>query len=93
MKEKEKFTLHDKHIKRWFDKKSVGKVNFGVGDLVLKWDKSHEDKVKHTRFYSLWIGPYKVQEKLGPHTYHLQSLNGRVDNLPINSQDLKHYFE
>lgn len=25
-----------------------------------------------------------VREKLGPHTRCLQSLNGRVDNLPVN---------
>jgi len=47
MKEKEKFTLHQNCIKRWFNKKSVGKTNFDVGDLVLEWDKSHEDKGKH----------------------------------------------
>lgn len=33
-----------------------------------------------------------VHEKLGPHTYHLQSLDGRIDNLLVNGQDLKHYF-
>eukprot|EP00253_Pinus_taeda_P004214 PITA_04214 len=50
MKEKEKLTLHQNHIKRWFDKKSAGKANFYVGDFVLKWDKPHEDKCKHTKF-------------------------------------------
>ena len=71
MKAKEKFTLHQNCIKRWFDKKSVGKANFGVGDLVLKWDKSHEDQGKHRKFQSLWIGSYIVHEKLGPHTYNM----------------------
>lgn len=52
--------------------KSAGKANFDVGDMVLKWDKSHEDIVKHTKFQSLWIGPNTVHEKLGPHTYHLR---------------------
>ncbi len=28
-------------------------------------------------------GPALVHEKLGSHTYHLQSLDGRIDNLPI----------
>ena len=90
--EKEKFTLHHNCTKRWFNKKSTGNANFNVGDLVLKWDKTHEDKGKHTIFQSLWIGLYIVQEKLGPHTYHLQSLDERVDNLLVNDQDLKHYF-
>jgi len=31
-----------------------------------------------------------VHEKLGTHTCSLQSLDGRVDNLLVNSQDLKH---
>jgi len=92
MKEKEKITLHQNRIKRWFDKKSTGKSKFGVGDLVLKWDKSHEDKRKHMKFQSMWIGPYTIHEKLGPHTYHLQSLDEKIENLPINEKDLKHYF-
>lgn len=71
MKAKEKIILHQNHIKRWFDKKSVGNPSFHVGYLVLKWDNLHEDKDKHTKFESLWIGPYTVQEKIGPHTYHL----------------------
>ena len=33
-----------------------------------------------------------VYEKLGPPTYHLQSLDRRIDNLPVNDQDLKHYL-
>lgn len=67
-KKKEKYTLHQNHIKTWFDKKSSRNANFDVGDLVLKWDKPHEDKGKHTKFQSLWIFPYIVHEKLGPHT-------------------------
>lgn len=34
-----------------------------------------------------------VHKKLGPRTYHLQSLDERIDNLPVNGQDLKHYFQ
>lgn len=33
-----------------------------------------------------------VYEKLATHTHCLQSLDGRVDNPPINGQDLKRYF-
>ena len=90
MKEKEKITLPQNRIKRWFDKKSVGKASFNVDDLVLKSDKIHEDKGKQTKFQSLWIGPYTIHEKNGPYTHHLQSLNKMIDNLPINDQDLKH---
>ena len=92
-KAKEKLLLHQNHIKRWFDKKSVEKNKFSVGDLVLKWDKGHEDKGKHTKFQSLWIGPFTVQKNLCQHTYRLQSLDRKIGSLPINGQDLKHYFQ
>ena len=49
-KAKEKFFVHQSRIKRWFDTKSVGNKEFKVGDLVLMWDKDHEDKGKHTKF-------------------------------------------
>lgn len=35
--------------KRWFDKNTHVR-NFKVGDLVLLWDKAHEDKGKHAKF-------------------------------------------
>lgn len=38
-------------------------------------------------------GPALVPQKLGPHTYHLQSLGRRMENLLPNGQDLKHYFQ
>jgi hypothetical protein len=47
-KAKNTFSNHQIIIKKWFDSISVGDKNFEVGDLVLKWDKSHEDKGKHT---------------------------------------------
>jgi hypothetical protein len=60
-----------------------------VGDLVLKWDKPHEEKGKHSKFQKLWLGPYLVVEKLGLGTYRLQNIEGEVDLLPINGQILK----
>jgi len=42
-KEKEKISIHLNDIKRCFDEKFVGKKEFIVGDLVLKWDKTHEE--------------------------------------------------
>ena len=92
LKAKEKFSLHQNRIKRWFDRKSAGKTSFRVGDLVLKWDKAHKERWKHTKFQSLWIGPYTVHEKLGQYTYRLQSLDRNIESLPVNGQDLKYYF-
>jgi hypothetical protein len=91
-KEKTKFEAHQQTIKCWFDKKSVGEKDFQVGDLVLKWDKPHEDKGKHSKFQQLWLGPFMIKEKIGQGTYHLQNIEGDIDLLPINGQILKHYI-
>ena len=88
----QKFAIHQGRIKRWFDKKSAENKVLEVGDLVLKWDKVHEDKGKHSKFQALWIGPFQVREKVGPHTYRLQTLEGRIEVLLVNGHDLKHYF-
>ena len=93
LKAKGKFSLHQSHIKRWFNRNYTGKNSFSVGDLVLKWDKSHKDKGKHTKFQSLWIGPYTIHENLGQHIYYLQSHEGNIDSLLVNEQDLKQYFQ
>jgi len=45
--------IHAKHqqiIKTYFDELLIGSKQLQVGDLVLKWDKAHEDKGKHTKF-------------------------------------------
>jgi hypothetical protein len=49
-KARTKFEDHQQTIKHWFDKKSVGEKDFEVGNLVLKWDKPHEDKGKIQSF-------------------------------------------
>jgi len=63
---KQTFSKHQKIIKKWFDKHSINNKNFEVGDLVLKWDKSHGEKGKHIKFQKLWFGPFQVAEKNGP---------------------------
>jgi hypothetical protein len=60
--------------------------------LVLKWDKSHEDKGKHSKFQQLWLGSFMIKENIGQGTYWLQILEGEVDLLPINGKILKHYI-
>lgn len=92
-KTKDKFAIHQSHIKHLFDKKYLVNKEFSLGDLVLKWEKPHEEKGKHTKFQSLWIIPHLVHDKIGHHTYRLQSLDEKMDSLPINGQDLKRYFQ
>ena len=51
----EKLESHQKKIKVIFDKRE--KVDkFQVGDWVLKWDTIRQDKGKHGKFDSMWIG-------------------------------------
>ena len=57
----EKSEAHQKRIKIIFDKRA--KVdNFQVGDWVLKWDTVRQDKGKHGKFDSLWIGPFVIAQ-------------------------------
>ena len=41
---------HQALIKYYFDSSIITRKNFQMGDLVLKWDKAHEEKGKHTNF-------------------------------------------
>jgi len=77
LKGKEKNSLHHSRIKRWFDKKSVGKNNFSAGDLVLKWDKAHHDKGKHTKF-SLPVD-WVIHRAWKAWSMHLSSWSRRED--------------
>jgi hypothetical protein len=52
-------------VKCCFDKKYSSEKEFQVGDLVVKWDKSHEDKGKYSKFQQLWLGPYVTKPSGG----------------------------
>jgi hypothetical protein len=64
-------------MKKVFNKK-VGPRSFVEGDLVLLWDKIHEDLNKHGKFDSLWLGPYVIEEVCAqiPNSFHLANLEG-----------------
>ena len=66
--------------------------DFQMGHLVLKWDKAHEEKGKHTKFQRMWLGPFQIVEVIGPSTFVLHDLAGRRDYFPVNGQILKLYF-
>ena len=84
---------HQQIFKSWFDHSSSSNKELQVDDLVLKWDKAHEDKGEHTKFKHLWLGPYAIAEKIGPNTLRLQTLQGQLDTLPVNGHILKRYFQ
>ena len=83
---------HQALVKSSFDSNIMTRKEFQVGDLVLKWDKAHEEKGKHTKFQRMWLGPFQIVEVLGPSTFALQDLVGKRDSLPVNGQILKKYF-
>ena len=87
-----KFDQHQKIVKHWFDHRKSSSIYFEVGDLVLKWDKAHEEKGKHTKFQFLWLGPFIIIESLGPSTFRLQTLEGDIENLTVNGHLIKKYF-
>eukprot|EP00253_Pinus_taeda_P034569 PITA_34569 len=49
---------HQALIKSSFDSSIMTRKNFQMEDLVLKWDKAQEVKVKHTKFQKMWLGPF-----------------------------------
>ena len=89
---RKKFDKHQQTVKRWFDHRKSASRDLEVGDLVLTWDKEHEDKGKHTKFQCLCLGPFIITEKLGPSTFRLQTLEGDIENLPVNGHMIKKYF-
>ncbi len=61
------------------------------GDQVLLWDKRKEPKGDHSKFESLWKGPFEISEELGSNAFKLQYPNGDEPPLSFNGQDLKLY--
>lgn len=92
MSTQEQFHKHQRVVKSWFVKRFVRKKYFDVGDLVLKWDKLNEHKGKHNKFQKLWLGPSQIDQKLGPYTFKLRNLEGKLEPLPVKGQVLKAFF-
>eukprot|EP00253_Pinus_taeda_P015652 PITA_15652 len=83
---------HRELVKASFDSNMVSMKDFQIGDLVLKWDKAHEEKGKHSKFQRMWLEPLQIVEIIGPSTFMLQYLVGKRESLPVNWQILKKYF-
>jgi hypothetical protein len=86
-----KMVLEQERIKGTFDQKSRD-VIFGVGDIVLLWDKHKEKPGNHEKFERIWMGPYRVSRMAGKGTVYLETLDGDELELPVNGRLLKHYF-
>ena len=49
---------HEQLVESSFDANFISPKSFQLGYLVLKWDKEHEEKGKHTKFQRMWLGPF-----------------------------------
>lgn len=85
-------TQHQQITKRWFDKHAQFKA-FHISDLVLMWDKAHEEKGKHAKFDKLWLGLFQISTLIGHNTFKLRHLMGEDLPLSVNGKHLKHYFQ
>ena len=68
-------------------KKKKKKIKSENGMQV--WDKKNEKKASHRKFESLWKGPFKVIESIGPSAVKLSYLNREILPYTYNGQDLK----
>ena len=50
---------HQQQMKKIFDRKARVRI-FREGDLVLKWDVERTKLGRHSKFDTLWSGPYVI---------------------------------
>ncbi|XP_057857310.1 uncharacterized protein LOC131066544 [Cryptomeria japonica] len=86
----DKITEHQNKVKKIFDMTARPR-GFLKGDEVLLWDKRREPKGAHGKFYSLWKGPFKIHEVVGPNAFKLNYPDGTVMPYTYNGQDLNLY--
>ena len=66
----EKLQRYQDKMKDLFDQKAKDK-DFLPRDLVLKWEARREDAGKHSKFDSIWSGPYRVSASKGENVFSL----------------------
>ena len=87
----EKTIIEQERVKGTFDQRTRD-VKFGIGDIVLLWDKLKEKLGKHGKLEKIWMGPYRVSSIVGKGSIYLETLDGDEFELPVNGILLKHYF-
>ena len=53
----DKIVIEQERVKGTFDQRTRD-VKFGIGDIVLLWDKSKEKPRNHGKLEKTWMGPY-----------------------------------
>ncbi|XP_057862670.2 uncharacterized protein LOC131070976 [Cryptomeria japonica] len=71
----DRITEHQNSVKKIFDMRDRPR-GFLKGDEVLLWDKRREPKGAHGKYDSLWKGPFKIHEVVGPNAFRLNYSDG-----------------
>jgi hypothetical protein len=79
-------------VKKYFNK-SAKFVRYKVNEKVLMCDSTHTDRGRHSKFQTLWLGPFKITFDLGANSYILKDLEERLFSYSTNDSHLKHYVE
>ena len=87
----DKMVIEQERVKGTFDQRTRD-VKFGIGDIVLLWDKVKEKPGKHGKLEKIWMGPYRVSKIAGKGSIYLETLDGDEFELAVNGLLLKHYF-
>ncbi|KAH9303118.1 hypothetical protein KI387_014701, partial [Taxus chinensis] len=74
---------NQKQMKKTFDKKVKFRI-FNEGDIVLKWDADHAKPGRHSKFDTLWSGPYMISACKEHNAFQLSKLNGEELPIPVN---------
>jgi hypothetical protein len=82
-------TRNQENIKNTFDHKAKER-NFTKGDLILLWDKRKEKPGLHKKFNSLCGGPYKIMSCEGTNSFNLETVEGEILKITVNSLHIKH---
>ncbi|KAH9295602.1 hypothetical protein KI387_039190, partial [Taxus chinensis] len=53
-------------------------------DIVLKWDVDRAKPGNHTKFDTIWSGPYMISSCKEHNAFQLSRLNGEELPIPVN---------
>lgn len=83
-----RISTHQLKVKSLFDTKAKPRT-FQVGNNVLLWDKRHEPQGSHGKFYSLWLGHFKIRHFASQNSFYLDYMDGSTLPLPYCGKFLK----
>ena len=78
-----KSVIEQERVKGTFDQRTRD-VKFGIGDIVLLWDKLKGKPKNNGKLEKIWMGPYRVSSIAGKGSVYLDTLHGDEFELPMN---------